>query len=163
MKKNKNIINEAGELAISTRLQRLGDIIRKDATRIYQEHHLDFESKWFSVLYVLMNKTPISVTELAEEIGYAHTSIIALVKEMEKKKLIQSKSDKNDGRRRMLSLTPKAIQMESEMKKLWDNLEIVLKDISANGLLTAVEETEKRLKKVSFYERYNELINKSEL
>lgn len=155
----KNIINEAGEIALSTRLQRLGDIIRKDVTRIYQEHHLDFEAKWFSLIYVIMHKSPISITELADEIGYAHPSIIALVKEMERKKLIKSTASKLDGRKRMLTLTPKVLEMEDELQKLWKNLEIVLNNINAKDLLKAVEETEKKIQKDSFYERYQKLIN----
>ena len=55
-----NLINELGELALSTRLMRLSEGMRKDVTRIYNEHGIDFESKWFPVLYVLSKRSPLN-------------------------------------------------------------------------------------------------------
>ena len=154
-----SIINEINELAISTRLLRLSEAIRKDATLIYKEHGIDFESKWFPVFYVLLKKSPLSVIELAEEIGYAHTSVIALIKEMESRKLVKSAASKTDGRKRMLSLTPKAFKMKYKLQPLWDDLNEVAKTISENknNLMKAMEETEAVLTKETFYDRYKKL------
>ena len=154
-----SIINEINELAISTRLLRLSEAIRKDATLVYKEYGIDFESKWFPILYVLLKKSPLSVIELADEIGYAHTSVIALAKEMEKKKLLKSEINKTDGRKRMLSLTPNALKMKFELQPLWDDLKKVAKTISENknNLMKAMEETEAALSKESFYDRYKNL------
>ncbi len=153
------IIDELREIGLATRLQRLSDAMRKDVTQIYKEHHLDFESKWFPVLYVMIKKSPISVVELANEIGFAHPSIIALVKEMEKKKLIKSVESKTDGRKRMLSLTPKAIRMTDQLQFLWDDIKKAAKIFSdsPHQLLKAIEETEKILRKESFYTRIKKI------
>ncbi len=154
-----NMIDELGELALSTRLMRLSEVIRKDITRIYMDHELEFESKWFPVFYVLSQKSPLCVIELAEEIGYAHPSVIALVREMEKKKLVRSVANKTDGRKRMLSLTPKAKTMVDQLKPLWDNFRIVARQIYSkeNNLLNAIEATEANLGKVSYYDRYKKM------
>lgn len=45
-----NVINEAGILAISTRLHRLSEQLRKDGALIYQTFGIDFELKWFPVI-----------------------------------------------------------------------------------------------------------------
>ena len=42
-----NIIDEIGILAISTRLQRLSEQLRKDGAQIYTYFNIDFEPKWF--------------------------------------------------------------------------------------------------------------------
>src|SRR5436853_3642142 len=154
-----NLINELGELALSTRMVRLSEQCRRDVTRIYKEHHLDFESKWFPVLYVLSKKKSFGVIELADEIGYTHPSVIALVKEMQKKKLVKSEQSKTDGRMRMLSLTQKAIDMLSEFQSLWDDFRSVSRQVYNNGssLLKAVEDCEAALGKESYYQRYNKL------
>ncbi len=81
-----NVIDESGVLAISTRLQRLADTLRKDGLLIYKANEIDFEPKWFPVIYTLHFKPLLSVVELANEIGYTHPSTITLLKELEKEK-----------------------------------------------------------------------------
>ena len=160
-----NLINELGELALSTRMMRLSEQCRRDVTRIYKEHHLDFESKWFPVLYVLSKKKSVGIIELADEIGYTHPSVIALIKEMQKNKLVKSISSKTDRRKRMLSLTPKAISMIDEFKPLWDDFRAVSKQVYNNGssLLKAVEDCEAALAKESYYQRYKKIEAKKKL
>lgn len=153
------IIESLGELALATRLLRLSEQTRKDVTRIYREHHLEFESKWFPVLYVLSKKGPMGVVDLAAEIGYAHPSVIALVREMQKQKLVRSAGSRSDGRRKILSLTAKAEGMMEEFRPLWNDFLKVNKVIFNNGssLLKAVEDAEAALEKGSFYTRYKKL------
>ena len=86
-----NVIDESGILAISTRLQRLSEKIRKEGFLVYKENGINFEPKWFPVIYTLHLKPILSVVELATEIGYTHPSTITLLKELEKEKLIRSK------------------------------------------------------------------------
>jgi DNA-binding MarR family transcriptional regulator len=156
MKNKSNMIDELGELALSTRLMRLSDWTRKDVTKIYQEYGIAFESKWFPVLYILSRKAPLSVMELTEELGYAHPSVIALVKEMENQKLVRSIPSKTDGRKRMLELTPKAIEWEKKMQPLWDRMRLVAARIYNNGssLLKAIMDVEAALNECSFYDRF---------
>ncbi len=91
-----NVIDESGILAISTRLQRLAEQLRKDGVLIYKANNIEFEPKWFPVIYTLHFKPVLSVVEIAAEIGYTHPSTISLLKELEKEKLIRSKKDKAD-------------------------------------------------------------------
>lgn len=159
MKNKSNMIDELGELALSTRLMRLSHWTRIDVTKIYQEHGISFESKWFPVLYILSRKAPLSVMELTEELGYAHPSVIALVKDMEKKKLVRSISSKTDGRKRMLELTPKAIEWQKKMQPLWDKMRLVAAQIYNNGssILKAIKDVEAALDECSFYDRFKKL------
>src|SRR5258708_40026649 len=102
-----NVIEESCLLAISTRLQRLSEQFRKDGFLIYKNNNIDFEPKWFPVIYTLHFKPVLSVVELAAEIGYTHPSTISLLKELDKEKIIRSKKDKNDERKRLILLTEK--------------------------------------------------------
>ncbi len=74
-----NVINESGTLALSTRLQRLSEQLRKDGALIYKEFGIDFEPKWFPVIFTLHHKHTLSVVEIANEIGYTHKFIRYLV------------------------------------------------------------------------------------
>ena len=152
MKTATNIIDAAGYLAISTRLQRLAESLRRDGTQIYQHFGIEFEPKFWPVLYTLSKKSPLGILDLANEIGYAHPSVIALVREMEQKKWIRSVKDKTDSRRRLLSLSPLALELVAQMEPVWVVIKTSLEEIceGETPLLRAIEEVERRLAQESF-------------
>ncbi|KFE99100.1 MarR family winged helix-turn-helix transcriptional regulator [Chryseobacterium luteum] len=156
-----NIIDESGILAISTRLQRLSEQLRKDGVLIYKSFDIDFEPKWFPVIFTLHHKKVLSVVEIASEIGYTHPSTISLLKELEKQKLIQSKKDKQDERRRLIALAPKGIELIEKMKPVWELMSKVLGEIAdnENHLLAAINEAEEKIAEQSFYQRALQLKN----
>jgi MarR family transcriptional repressor of mepA len=160
-----NIIDESGILAISTRLQRLSEQLRKDGALLYKSYDIDFEPKWFAVIYTLHHKGVLSVVEIANEIGYTHPSTISLLKELEKQKLIRSKKDKVDERKRLLLLTPKGEELILKMKPVWDVMVSVLSDIAdnQNNLLQAINEAENKIKHQSFLQRALQLKSEKEL
>ncbi|WP_221393833.1 helix-turn-helix domain-containing GNAT family N-acetyltransferase [Dyadobacter sp. NIV53] len=158
-----NIFNEIGALAISTRLQRLSDQFRRDGMLVYQTNQIDFEPKWFPVIYALHIQSSLSILELSEEIGYAHPSTIGLLKELEKEGLVESFKDEKDERKRMVRLTAKARELVIKMQPVWDKMRMAAEEITntANNLLLAMDETEYQLKKEGFLDRYQRL-NKEE-
>ena len=150
-----NIIDEIGILAISTRLQRLSEQLRKDGAQIYSYFNIDFEPKWFPVIYTLHVKEMLSVVEIANEIGYSHPSTISLLKELEKEKIISSKKDKQDERKRLIILTAKGKELVSKMQPVWSIMTITLNEITntQNNLLRAIEEAEQNLTRQGFLQR----------
>jgi len=150
-----NIIDEVGILAISTRLQRLSDQIRKEGLQIYRAYGIDFEPKWFPVIYALHIKSILSVVEIATAIGYTHPSTISLLKELEKQKLIRSKRDKTDERKRLILLTKKGEALIEQMKPIWQLMVTAITDLTdtEHKLMQAIIEVEEQLKKKSFTER----------
>ena len=150
-----NVIDQSGILGIATRLQRLSDRLRKDGLSIYKDHDIDFEPKWFPVIYSLHIKPLLSVVELAHEIGYTHPSTISLLKELEEQNLIRSIKDTTDERRRLIQLTPKGSALIERMKPVW---EIMITTFTAlvdtkNNLMQAIIEVEEQLEKQSFLQR----------
>jgi DNA-binding MarR family transcriptional regulator len=154
-----NVINESGILAISTRLQRLADLIRKDGLLIYKANGIDFEPKWFPVIYTLHQKSTLSVVEIAAEIGYSHPSTISLLKELEKKKLIRSKKDKSDERKRLLTLTEKGTELVTQMQPVWSIMTEALSSFTTN-LIKAIDDVEEKMEQQSFYQRAQSIKNK---
>ncbi|ASK29106.1 MarR family transcriptional regulator [Chryseobacterium sp. T16E-39] len=156
-----NVINESGILAISTRLQRLSEQLRKDGALIYKAFDIDFEPKWFPVIFTLHHKHVLSVVEIANEIGYTHPSTISLLKELEKQKMIISKKDKQDERKRLIELAPKGLELIEKMKPVWELISTVLGEIAdnENHLLKAIDEAEEKLANQSFLQRALQLKN----
>jgi DNA-binding MarR family transcriptional regulator len=150
-----NVIDNSGLLAIATRLQRLSDQFRKDGVLIYKARGIDFQPKWFPVIYTLHHKPGIGVMELAAEIGYAHPSTIILLRELEKEKLIQSKKDRHDERKRLLLLTQKGHELISRMQPVWEAMTAATAELTQtqNNLLKAIEEVEAKFRERSFLER----------
>ncbi|TCN58670.1 MarR family transcriptional regulator [Flavobacterium circumlabens] len=154
-----NIIDEIGILALSTRLQRLSEQLRKDGALIYKSFDIDFEPKWFPVIYTLHVKEMLSVVEIAVEIGYSHPSTISLLKELEKQKIVSSKKDKLDERKRLIVLTPKGKELILKMQPVWSVMNDALNEIAdnQNNLLKAIEEAELKLAKQGFFQRVSDL------
>lgn len=159
-----NAIDQSGILAISTRLQRLGELLRKDGQQIYKAHGIDFEPKWFPVVYSLQANEVLSVVEIANEIGYTHPSTISLLKELEARKLVRSRKDKTDTRKRLISLTEKGQQLVTEMKPVWELITAALTDLtdSTNNIMNAINEVEARFREKSFFERAEEIRRRRE-
>lgn len=156
-----NVINEAGILAISTRMHRLSEQLRKDGAMIYKAFGIDFELKWFPVIFTIYKKELVSVVEIANEIVYTHPSTITLLKELEKLELVEWKKDKQDERKRMFQLTPKGKELIEKMKPVWELMYQVLGDLvnNQNNLLEAINETEDKIMNQSFYQRALQLKN----
>ncbi|GGB14106.1 MULTISPECIES: MarR family winged helix-turn-helix transcriptional regulator [Mucilaginibacter] len=150
-----NVIDESGILAISTRLQRLAEQLRKEGVLIYKASNIDFEPKWFPVIYTLHFKPLLSVVEIAAEIGYTHPSTISLLKELEKEKLIRSKKDKADERKRLIMLTTKGQELIVRMKPVWEIMKAAAAEIAdtQNNLMKAIIEAEEKIKQQSFLDR----------
>jgi DNA-binding MarR family transcriptional regulator len=154
-----NVIDESGILAISTRLQRLAETLRKDGVLIYKANNIDFEPKWFPVIYTLHFKTVLSVVEIANEIGYTHPSTISLLKELEKEKLIRSKKDKADERKRLILLTAKGHALVEQMKPVWEIMKGAAAELAntQNNLMKAIAEVEEQISEQSFFARAQRL------
>jgi len=153
-----NVIDASGLLAISTRLQRLSERLRKDGALIYKAYGIDFEPKWFPVIYTLHYKPLLSVVEIASEIGYTHPSTISLLKELEKQKLIRSRRDKVDERKRLVQLTDKGKALVERMQPVWQVMTTVITEFTdtRNNLMKAIIEVEEQLDRQSFLQRAKE-------
>ena len=130
-----DIFSELGELALGSRLRRLSDYIMQQGIEIYQNHRIDFDPKWFPVYYLLSTKDQLSITEIANQLGVSHPAVIKNAKELEKIGYIESVQDKEDKRRRLLSLSAAG-------RKLLPKIQVVWKDIagSMSALIQAQEE-----------------------
>jgi DNA-binding MarR family transcriptional regulator len=149
------MIDEAGILAIATRLTRLSDNLRKDGQLIYEAYGIDFEPKYFPVVFVLYAKPLLNIVQIAEEIGYSHPSTISLLKDLEKKGLVESKKDRQDERKRMVRLTAKGRSLVKKIQPVWQIMIHALNDLLAtdNNLLAAITEVEQQMDEQSFYQR----------
>ena len=149
------ILEKSKSLVLGNLLQRLTENLRKEAQLFYRSQNIDFEPKWFPVIYVLSQRKAISVVELSQEIGYSHPTTISLLKELEKKELIGSTKDAKDERKRLITLTEKANELIQQLQPLWTVMTQALVELTdtENNLYKAINEVNQNLKTKNLFDR----------
>ncbi len=118
-----------GSLAMSSRLKRLSEKFFQDVHEIYAMCDVDFEPKWFTVFHLIKAEGQLSITEIANSLGVTHPSVNMTVNELEKKGLVVSAADKNDGRRRLISLTAKGKRLAEQLEPIWAEIRAAVDDL----------------------------------
>jgi len=151
-----DLISELGALAVATRLKRLSERLASDVNKIYKELDLNFESKWFLVLELLSRRKTLSIVDIADELKLTHPAIVQFADQMLKAKLIIAQKDVNDGRKRMVSLSPQGVKLLKQLAPVLavvkEENEIWLNE-AEHHLLDIMSQLEARLDIMSMYDR----------
>lgn len=154
-----DLISELAELALATRLKRLGERLANDVNKIYKELDLNFESKWYLVLELLSRRKILSIVDIADELKLTHPAIVQFVDQMLKAKLIVASKDSKDGRKRLVSLSPNGKQLLKELEPV---LAVVKRENERwlteadNNLLATIAQLEAALDERTMYQRIKE-------
>ncbi len=151
-----DLVNELGELALATRLKRLSERLSADVSKIYKESEVDFEARWFLILSLLEREKIMAITEIAESLQLSHPAIVQLVQELIQKNLIKATADKQDARKRMVSLTVTGkktlTQLQPILKSIKEENKRWIAQASAN-VLAVLTELEAALDDQPMYQR----------
>lgn len=149
--------DRTGVMAIGTRLRMLSERVGKDAVKMCELYNVDIKHKWYPVMYILMHDdSGKTVTEIANEIGHSHVSVIKLVKEMSKSGLIIDAKDENDGRKTNIFLSAKGKKIAQNLKYQHIDTTIAIDKMLSgmqHNLWLALEEFEQLLDEKSTYPR----------
>ncbi len=152
-----SFFQKTGPMAIATRMRMLSERMTKDAEKICNLYNVDIKLKWYPVFFVLkQSDTPLTVTQIAEQIEISHVAVVKIVKEMSKASLLVETKDDNDGRKTNIILSQKGEEVSRRlddqhkdvtlaMHKMLDNME--------NNLWLALDEFEEIYEKKSTYPR----------
>jgi DNA-binding MarR family transcriptional regulator/predicted GNAT family N-acyltransferase len=155
----KEFYHTVGKLALGSRLRMLTAKITEDAKKIYQLYDIELEPKWFPVFYVLSENFEKTITEVATEIGHSQPSVSKIIREMSEKGLVLEKRASNDGRRNVVKLSKKGIQLTEKIKHQYTDVTNAVESISAqsrNDLWKAIEEWEFLLEQKTLLQRVKE-------
>ena len=151
-----DFIEELGPLALGTRIKNLGELLMKDMAKVYRDHNIEFEPRWFTFFQLILKRKEVSVTEIAGALNQTHPAVVQVVNVLEKKKLIISRKDKSDKRRRMLKLSRKGKALAEQLGPLWEDVQSVASEIlqdSAPDLLEKIASVEHALEEKTTYQR----------
>ncbi|MCD4698533.1 MAG: bifunctional helix-turn-helix transcriptional regulator/GNAT family N-acetyltransferase [Bacteroidales bacterium] len=154
-------IEELGSLALGSRIKNLSDSLLKDMTKVYKEQNVDFEPRWFTFFQLLLINDEITVTQIARELNQSHPAVVQVVNVLEKKKLVITKKDNIDNRKRLIKLSNKGKRLAEKLAPLWELVQAVANEIlneSTPDLLSKISAVEKTLQHKSTYQRIIEKI-----
>jgi DNA-binding MarR family transcriptional regulator/ribosomal protein S18 acetylase RimI-like enzyme len=151
-----NFIEELGTMALGSRVKILSEMLMKDVSRIYKEMDLDFEPRWFTFFQLVLRNPGITVTEIARELNQTHPAAVQVINSLVKKKLVRTKKDKTDQRKRLVSLTKKGKDLSEELEAVWEAVHQSAREIlkeSDPKFIEHIARVEKALKKKNTYDR----------
>ncbi len=151
-----DIIQQLGELALGSRLRRLSERLAQDVAAIYSDLDLDYEPRWFPVYYLLLQKSPISICDAAQELGITHPMVSQIASEMVKRGVVLELRDENDKRKKMIALSEKGLSMSEKLAERWADVDAAAKEWTAStgfDVLAVLDRLEQALDAKSFQSR----------
>lgn len=150
-----DLIRDLGELALATRLRRLGGRLLAAADEVYDELELPMEGRWYGVVRVLA-RGERGIVELAGELGLSHTAVAALLRELDGAGWTEARPDPADGRRRLVGLSRSGRARLRRLEPVWAAVRRATAELvaaEAPDLLPALDRLETRLERQPFADR----------
>ena len=155
---NNDFIKKLGYKSLDSRFKRISDRISHDIRKLYKEFDIDVEPNWYLIFMLLQKKERISISVIAEHLGYSHPSVVVIVKKMTKKGYLKTEQDEIDKRKQIISLTDKGNKLIPNLEIVWNSCEKAILDILDNDLsiLTYLDSIDLKLEKTTFYYRFKQ-------
>lgn len=152
---SRNIIEELGSLALATRLKNLSDRLAKDVAQVYKESSIEFEPRWFALIYTLKDGEELALTELAAMLNQTHPAVNQVANVLVAKGLVSERKDKADQRKRLLQLTAKGLKLVEQLTPLWQRIKQANDELlnDSTDLLASLDRVEKALDEKSMFDR----------
>ena len=138
---------------ITARIRRLNDKINSSGRKVYKLLGIDIDSNWHLILLLLEEKGKLSVTEIANILGFSHPAVIKITKKMIEKEYLISSKDITDNRKQLLSLSKKAVSELPGLKKKWEIITQVHSEYFTTDFMQELSLLEKGLNEKSMEQR----------
>lgn len=161
-----NITRQLGYLALGTRFKLLTDRLLQDVDKIYKNLGVDFEPRWFMPFFLINNRDSISVTEIANELGYSQPAVTQTLNILIEKGLVKSVKEKEDSRKKSVTVTPKGKALYKQLEPVWKIIEKSVREFflsTGYDILSVIGKIESELDKKDIYTRINESIKENQL
>lgn len=151
-----DLLKELGTFAFASRLKRLSDRLKSEATTLYHHRGADFNDSWFLIGYLLSREENLTVTEMARALGISRPAISQIAGEMSKHRLINVRIDETDRRRKILSLTESGREAVDSLEPVWNAVAECTEELiatSGQDVLKAIDAIEHGIETRSLFAR----------
>ncbi len=107
--KTVDYIEELGISVLPHHLRRVVDLLLKGLQDFHEHQDLKTPVRARSTMLLLLDKGPLSITEIASRLGLSHPHIIRKTDDLVQLGLVQQSFDESDHRRRLIGLTPSGL------------------------------------------------------
>lgn len=148
-----------GSAAIGARLRRLSERIDREVSQLYTQQGVPFEQRWYGSFNQIRLHGPVSVGEVARNLGVSHAAISQTCAALIAADLIGIAADPADARRRNMLLTRAGWELARRMASFWERLDALSRelDAAAGGLVARLDQLERALGEASLAERFYRL------
>lgn len=115
-----DFLTEIKFAGITSRLKRLSDDILYSTREYYKTVGLDIEPNWHLIFLLLEKSGSLTITEISKELRMSHPACVKIINKMKKKNYVTTKTDDNDLRRQLLTLSDKSKEQLPTFHKHWD-------------------------------------------
>jgi DNA-binding MarR family transcriptional regulator len=143
-----DFVKSLGALTLAHRFHRMMNRLLDEHEAVYRSLGLPIKPRWISTLLLLEGHGPLAVTDIAERLALTHPAVNQLARDIAAAGLVTDAKDKADGRRRLLRLTAKAVELLPTLKRVWAELDRAQRAVFRAGgcdILAVLESVEDRL------------------
>ncbi len=149
---------QSGVLFFGSRLRRISEAFIADVNLVYKKHQIRFDAAWFPVFYMLSQKEMLSIRDISEELEVSHSAASQLISKLQEKGLIKSVTDKEDGRKKLVTFSPKGQKLLQQVQPVWRAMQKAMEELlgeseSTRHLMNAITETEAAFRKATLINR----------
>ncbi|MEZ5357240.1 MAG: MarR family transcriptional regulator [Candidatus Zixiibacteriota bacterium] len=150
-----DFLKDLKSLGVTARLKRLSDALSSQIKDLYKSQGVDIEPSWHLVFLLLKKNQAMTMSELAEACRLSQPAMTKMIARIRKKGYITIAGDSEDNRKKVLTLSIKAINLMPKFEHIWDAGQKSIRDIlrSNKAFLQSVEAIEQELAEKSFTER----------
>jgi DNA-binding MarR family transcriptional regulator len=152
-------LRELGTFALASRMKKLVERLKAEASRVYRDRGIDFNDSWFLAAWMLSQQDGMTASDMAGKLGVSRPAVSQMAAGMHKKGLIGYERDPVDHRRRRISLTDRGRETVRALEPLWQDVgDVTMEIIRTSGvdLLGGLSGLEDALDEQSLSERIEE-------
>ncbi|MFC3197890.1 MarR family winged helix-turn-helix transcriptional regulator [Parapedobacter deserti] len=125
-----------GPLMLGSRLRRTSEYFIAEINKVYHEQGIVFDASWFPVFYILSEKQPVSIKEIAGRLQVSHSAISQLVGNLKRKQLVDTEVSGEDARRQLVRLSPKGQELLQRITPVWTAISAAFSQLAHENVQT---------------------------
>lgn len=155
---DEDFLKELGHLGITARLKRLSDSISSDIRALYKDQNMDIEPSWHLVFLLLQKYETRTMSEISAAFRMSLPAIFKMISKIEDKGYVEVTRDRQDGRKKQVQLTQKAIDELPKFERIWHAGQKAIQEVlTANReFYDSLEKFEQALQHKDFEKRASE-------
>jgi DNA-binding MarR family transcriptional regulator len=160
-----NLIKELGAFTFASRLMRLSERLKSDVSTVYHSCGMDFDDHWFLVGYMLADRSSMTVSDMASQLGVSRIRLTRMIEEMVTHGLVRFETDMDEPGDKLVTLTDDGEETVLELRRVWQAVGEATEELISEAhpeILEALTRIEDGLEERSLFSRVSSRISDCE-